>query len=91
MANNYKEQLSFSELNSIESKESIEFVEDYFQNISFSKLLKLVFYRIFRICRRLFLVIFIFKTTKNSFLPNSIESVDSIEFNSEKLECSDNF
>ena len=55
----------FSELNSIESTESIEFVEDYF--FSFSNLLKLIFYRIYRICRRLYFSHFHFKS-RNSFL-----------------------
>ena len=32
----------FSELNSIESTKSVEFVEDYFYSFSFSKLLKIV-------------------------------------------------
>ena len=46
----------------------IEFVENYFLSFSFLKVLKLVFYRLYRFCRRLFLVLLIFETTKNSFL-----------------------
>ena len=41
-------QLSFSELNSIESTESIEFVEDHFYRYSFSKQLKIVCYKLYR-------------------------------------------
>ena len=32
--------MDFSELNSVESAESMEIVEDYFQSLSYSKLLK---------------------------------------------------
>ena len=40
-------------------------------------------YRIHRICRKLFLEILVFKTTKNIFFTNSIDSLDTIEINSE--------
>ena len=38
----------------------------------------------YRICRKLFLVIYIFKITANNILQNSIDSVNSSKFNSEK-------
>ena len=56
------------------------------RQFSFSKLLNMVFDRIYKICMGLFLVIFIFKTTKDRFFTNFTDSVDSIEFNSEKLD-----
>ena len=59
--------LSSSELNSLESTESIEFVEDFEFLFLFSKILKIIFYNIYKLCTRLFLVIFILKTTKIAF------------------------
>ena len=44
--------LSFSELSSMESTESIEFVEDYFLVIFISKQLKIVFYKFCRFFRQ---------------------------------------
>ena len=60
---------SFSELNSIESAETVEFAENYFYLFWKWKLLKkIVFYKFYRFCRMLNLITLKMKITKNSFL-----------------------
>ena len=60
----------FSKLNSLKSRESIEFAETNFNNFEN----EIVFYKI---CRIIFLVILKMKITKNS----STDSVDSLHIN----------
>ena len=69
---------TFSELNSIEFTESIEFVKDMFLIIFIFKITKnSILQNLKNLKKTIFLVISIFKTTKNSFL----QILDSIEFN----------
>ena len=58
------------------------------QNIIFNiyeNVVKIVFYKFYRFCRIILLLILKSKITENSILQTN--SVDSIKFNSEKLEC----
>ena len=65
------------------SPESQSLTSQFFTNTQQSiEFFQIEFYRIYRICRRLFLVYFIFKI-KKKISTNPLDSVDSIEFNSE--------